>query len=76
MRNMRYLRSGDDDFGVNELLIKGRVLTLLIRGGHKSVALILEPLAETKLIFRGAKKLRNLISAEESEGLVQFPISF
>ena len=45
------LRSGDDHFGVNELFVKGRVLTLLVRGGDESVAIVLEPLADAELVL-------------------------
>lgn len=38
-----FLRSGDDDFGINQFLVKGRVLSLLVRGGHQSVSLIFKP---------------------------------
>lgn len=53
-------RSGDDDFGIDELLVKLGVLALLVRGSDEGVALVLEPLAEAKLILGGAEKLRNL----------------
>ncbi len=54
------LRGGDDDFGVDELLVKLGVLALLVRGGHEGVALALEPLAQAELILGGSEKLRNL----------------
>lgn len=53
---MECLRSGDDDFGINKLLIESRVVTVLIRGGHQSVSLVLKPLPNAKLVLRGAKK--------------------
>lgn len=48
------LRSGDDDFGVNELLVKLGVLALLIGGGDESVTLILEPFPDAQLVLGGA----------------------
>lgn len=41
-------------------MVKLGVLTLLVRGGDKGVALVLEPLAETKLVLGGTKELGNL----------------
>lgn len=54
------LRSGDDDLCIDELLVELGILTLLVRGGDKSVALVLKPLADAKLVLSGAKKLRDL----------------
>jgi len=53
--------SGDDDFGVNQLLVEGGVLTLLVRGGDQGVALVLEPLANAELILGGTEQLRLLL---------------
>lgn len=50
-------RSGDDDFSVDELLVKLGVLALLVRGGDKGVSLVLEPLADAELVLGGAQKL-------------------
>lgn len=55
------LRSGDDDLGVNEFLVELAVLTLLVRGGDESVALLLNPLPQTKLVLSRAQKLRLLL---------------
>lgn len=54
------LRSGDDDFGVDELLVKLGVCAVLVRRGDEGVALVLEPLAETELVFGGAEESGNL----------------
>ena len=51
-----YIRSGDDDFGVNQLLLKDRVRTLLVGGGHQSVTLVLEPLANAELVLSGTEE--------------------
>ena len=59
------LRSGDDDLGVNELLVKGRVLAVLVRGRHQGVTLILEPLADAKLILSGSEEFGNLGSSSQ-----------
>lgn len=47
------LRSGDDDFGINEFLVKLGVLALLVRGGDQSVTLILEPLSDAEFVLGG-----------------------
>ncbi len=41
------LRSGNDDLGIDQLLVKFRVLALLVGGRDKSVSLILEPFSDT-----------------------------
>ena len=56
----KLLRCGDDDFSVNELLVELAVLTLLVRGSHKSVALVLNPFPQTKLVLCGTEKTRLL----------------
>lgn len=50
-------RGSDDNLGINQLLVKGRVLPLLIRGGHKGMSLILEPFANTELILGRPEEL-------------------
>lgn len=55
-------RSGDDDLGILKLLVKGRVLAVLVAGGDEGVALILKPLANTKLVLDGSEKLGDLMS--------------
>ena len=50
------LRSGDDYFGINELLVELGVLTLLVRGGDKSVALVLDPFSDTELVLCGSEE--------------------
>lgn len=50
------VRSSDDDFSVNKLLVKGRVLALLVRGGDEGVTLGLKPLAQAKLVLGGTEK--------------------
>ena len=50
------LRSGDDDFGINELLVELGVLALLVRGGDKSVALVLDPFSDTELVLCGSEE--------------------
>ena len=61
---MRNERSGDDDFSVDELLVKGGVLAFLVGSSHESVAFLLEPLAETKLVLGGSEKLRLLLGVD------------
>lgn len=57
--------SGDDDLGVDELLVELGALTVLVGGGDKSVAGILEPLADTELVLGCSQKLRDLKMAIE-----------
>jgi hypothetical protein len=57
LRSMfKNLRSGDDDLGVNHLLLEDTALALLVGGGHESVSLVLEPLADTELVLCGTKE--------------------
>ena len=58
---MEHLRSGDDNLGVDKLLVEGGVLTLLVGSGDESVTGILEPLANTKLVLGGTEKTRLLL---------------
>ena len=55
------LRSGDNDFSVNHLLLEHAVLALLVRGGDERVSLVLEPLADTKLVLCGTEETRLLL---------------
>lgn len=55
------LRSGNDDFGVNHLLLEDTALALLVGGGHESVSLVLKPLADTKLVLCGTEETRLLL---------------
>jgi len=50
------LRSGDNDLSVNELLVEGGVLTILVGGGDEGVTPVLEPLADTKLVLGGTEQ--------------------
>ena len=50
------LRSGDNDFSVDHLLLEHTALTLLVRGSDESVSLVLEPLADTKLVLSGTEE--------------------
>ena len=63
-RSAENVRCGDDDFGINEVLIELRVLTLLIRGGDELVALLLDPLPQTKLVLGGSEKTGLLLSVD------------
>lgn len=55
------LRSGDDDLGVNHLLLENAVLTLLVGGGDEGVALVLEPFADAELVLCGTEEARLLL---------------
>lgn len=52
----RNLRSGDDDLGVNHLLLEDTALALLVGGGDESVSLVLEPFADTELVLSGTEE--------------------
>jgi hypothetical protein len=52
--------SGNDDLSIDELLVELGVLALLVRGSNEGVALVLEPLADAKLVLRGAEKFGDL----------------
>lgn len=54
------LRGGDDDLGVDQLLVKLGALALLVRGGDEGVALVLEPFADAQLVLCRAEELRDL----------------
>jgi hypothetical protein len=49
-------RCGDDDLGIDQLLVECGSLALLVRGSHEGVALVLEPFAQAKLVLGGAKQ--------------------
>jgi hypothetical protein len=51
------LRSGDDDFCVDKVLVKLRVGSLLAGGCHELVTLVLEPLADSELVLSGTEHL-------------------
>lgn len=63
-RSAENVRCGDDDFGVNEVLIELGVLTLLVRGGDELVALLLDPLPQTKLVLGCSEKTGLLLSMD------------
>jgi len=53
--------SSDDDFSVDELLVKGGVLALFVGCGYQGVTLVLEPLADAELVLGGTEQLRLLL---------------
>jgi hypothetical protein len=55
------LRSGNDDFSVNHLLLEHAALALLVGGGDESVSLVLEPLADAELVLCGTEETRLLL---------------
>lgn len=64
MRGSSDARCGDDDFRVNEVLVELRVLTLLVGGSDELMALILDPLPQTKLVLGGTEKTGLLLSVD------------
>ena len=59
-----HVRCGDDNFGVNKVLVELGVLTLLVGGGDELVALLLNPLPQTKLVLGGTEKTGLLLSVD------------
>ena len=57
VQEKRSVRGGDDDLSVDQFLIKGRVLALLVGCCHEAMSLIFEPFADPKFVFGGAEKL-------------------
>lgn len=51
---IRHIRCGDDDFSVNKFLVELGVGVVLVGGSDESVASILEPFADSKLVLSGA----------------------
>lgn len=47
------VRSGYDDFSIDQFLVEGGVLALLIRSRHQGVTLVLEPFANTEFVLSG-----------------------
>jgi hypothetical protein len=58
------IRSRDDDLGIDELAVKGRVLAVLVGGGDERVALVLEPFADTELVLGGSQESRDLLGVD------------
>lgn len=58
------VRCGDDDFGINKVLVELGVLTLLVGRGDELVALLLDPLPQTELILGGTEETRLLLSVD------------
>lgn len=59
-----HVRCGNDDFGVNEVLVELRALTLLVGGGDELVALLLNPLPQTELVLGSTEKTGLLLSVD------------
>lgn len=57
-------RSGNDDLSIDELLLEDGVLTLLVGGGDQSVALLLDPFADTELVLSGSEELGLLLGVD------------
>lgn len=64
MRGSSDVRCGDDDFSVNKVLVELRVLALLVGCGDELVALLLDPLPQTKLVLSGTEKTGLLLSVD------------
>lgn len=49
-------RCGDDDLGIDQLLVECGILVLLVRGSHEGVPLVLQPFAQAKLVLGRTKQ--------------------
>lgn len=58
------VRCGNDDFGVNKVLVKLGVLTLLVGGSDELVTLLLDPLPQTELVLGSTEKTGLLLSVD------------
>ncbi len=58
------LRSGDDDFGVNEFLVEFGVLALLVGSGDESVALLFKPFPDAEFVLGRAQELWLLLGVD------------
>lgn len=45
------IRCSDNDFSIDEFLVKLGVLAILVRGGNESMPLVLEPFSDAKLVL-------------------------
>ena len=54
---MFHLRCSNDHLCVYEVFVEGRVLAFLVGSGDELMALILDPLPDSKLILGAAKQL-------------------
>jgi hypothetical protein len=52
--------SGDDDFGVDKLLVELGVFALLVRGSDEGVTLVFKPLADAELVLGCAEHVRDV----------------
>jgi len=48
--------SGDDNLGIDNLLVEGRVLAFLVIGDDVGVALRLEPFSDSELVLNGPEQ--------------------
>lgn len=46
-----YVRRRDDNFGIYQFLVEGRVIAFFVGGSDECVTLLLQPFAEAKLIL-------------------------
>ena len=51
------IRRGDDDFGVDKLLVEFGACALLVRCSHESMALGLDPFSNPELVLGRSKQL-------------------
>lgn len=68
LRSRAVLRSGNDDFGVNEFLVELGVGTLLVGCSDEGVTLVLEPFSNAQLVLSCSEKLRDLRMERRPKG--------
>lgn len=54
------IRCGDNDLGINQVLVESGVLAVLVRGRHQFMTLLLNPFPDPQLILGRPEELRNL----------------
>ena len=64
MRGSSDVRRGNDNLRVDKVLVERRTLALLVRGCDELVALLLNPLPDTKLVLGGSEKTGLLLSVD------------
>jgi len=61
LRGSSDVRRGNDNLRVDKVLVERRTLALLVRGCDELVALLLNPLPDTKLVLGGSEETRFLL---------------
>lgn len=54
------IRCGNDDLRIDQFTIKGGVCTIFVGGGDELMALVFQPLSQTKLVLTGSKEFGDI----------------